>query len=96
MKKTYSVWALKGENIGHTLVGGEGPLRFANGEIYEECEERLYVFEASSYEEAMSIYYIRQGWAPYKPQGEAAPCPKCNAMHYPKGSGECWKCNHDC
>jgi hypothetical protein len=96
MKKTYSVWALKGETIGHTLVVGEGPLRFANGEADEECEERLYTFEAASSEEAMAIYYMRQGWAPYKPEGEATPCPICGAMFYPKGSGECWSCDYRC
>jgi len=96
MKKTYSVWALKGEKLGHTLVGGEGPLCFANGEIDEACEERLYVFEAGSHEEAMAIYYTRHGWAPYKPEGKALPCPSCCAMHYPKGSGERWSCSHHC
>ena len=96
MNKTYSVWALEGKNIGHCLVAGEGPLQFANGEIDEECEVRLYTFEAASHEEAMSIYYLRQGWAPYKPEGEAEPCPSCGAMHYPKGSGECWRCDHHC
>lgn len=94
MKKMYSVWAFKGEMLGHTLLAGEGPLRFANGKIDEECEERLYTFEAGSREEAMAIYYTRQGWAPYKPEGEAEPCPECGAMYYPKGSGECWRCEY--
>ncbi|MGI0118258.1 hypothetical protein [Zooshikella sp. RANM57] len=68
MNKTYSVWALEGEDIGHTLMEGEDPLQFHNGEVDEECEVRLYSFEAASHEEAMSIYYLRQGWAPYKPE----------------------------
>ncbi len=96
MKKIYSAWGLKGEQIARTLVSGDGPLRFANGELYGECEEILYTFEADSHEEAMAIYYTRQGWAPYKPEGDAAPCPECGAMHYPKGSGQCWRCDHQC
>jgi hypothetical protein len=96
MNKKYSVWALEGENIGHCLVEGEGPLQFANGEIDDECEIRLYTFEAASLEEAMSIYHLRQGWVPYKPEGKAEPCPNCGAMYYPKGSGECWRCEYHC
>jgi hypothetical protein len=96
MKKIYSAWALKGEKFAHTLVGGEEPLRFLNCEVDIECEVRLYTFEACSYEEALSIYYLRQGWAPYKPEGAATPCPECRAMHYSKGSGECWQCSHQC
>jgi len=96
MKKTYSAWALKGEKIAHALSYGKEPLRFPNGEIDEECEVMLYSFEACSHEEAMAIYYIRQGWAPYKPEGEAAPCPECGSMLYPKGSNECWSCNYKC
>ena len=96
MKKIYSVWALEGECTGHCLVVGEGPLQYANGKIDEECEVRLYTFEAFSFEEAMSIYHLRQGWEPYKPSGNAAPCPSCGVMHYPKGSGECWHCEHHC
>ncbi|MBI2381191.1 MAG: hypothetical protein HYV16_10595 [Gammaproteobacteria bacterium] len=92
MKKTYSVWASRCQQIGHTLVGGEEPLRFANGRFDGDCEIRLYTFEANTHEEAMAIYYLRQGWAPYKPEGNAEPCPECGAMYYPQGSGECWRC----
>ena len=96
MKKIYSAWALKGEKIAHSLASGEGPNRFANGEVDPDCEERLYTFEACSGEEASAIYYLRQGWGPYTPMGEAAPCPECGALHYPEGSGECWQCSHQC
>ncbi len=91
----YSVWATKGDLIGHTLMEGVEPLRFNDGTKDPEAEVMLYSFEAETYEEAMSIYYLRQGWAPYKPEGEAEPCPKCGSNYYPKGSGYCWKCSYD-
>ncbi len=96
MNRIYSVWSHKGEQSGHTLIEGEGPLRFANGEIDEDCEERLYTIEAGSWEEAAAIYHLRQGWEPYNPDCVSKPCPDCGAMHYPEGSGECWRCEHKC
>jgi hypothetical protein len=43
----------------------------------------------------MAIYNIRRGFGPYKPMGEAAPCPKCGAAYYPEGSAQCWSCDHE-
>jgi hypothetical protein len=54
----------------------------------------LYEFPAATGEEAMAIHSLRQGWAPYLPMGEAAPCPKCAANYYPMGYGDCWRCGH--
>tara|TARA_R110002096_G_scaffold309403_4_gene503992 strand:+ start:18872 stop:19162 length:291 start_codon:yes stop_codon:yes gene_type:complete len=93
MKKTYSAWARKGKKEAHCFKQGEGPTQFGNGEYDKDCEVRLYTIEAHSWEEAMAIYYIRQGWEPYKPVGEAAPCPECGFMFYPAGSGQCWQCD---
>lgn len=95
MKKIYTTWGLEKDEQPHTLVEGEGPLRFSNGEADPRCEKLFWIIEACSPEEAMSIYYLRQGWAPYKPEGEAEPCPKCGAMFYPKGSGQCWQCSYN-
>jgi hypothetical protein len=53
-----------------------------------------YSFIAHTGEEAMAIHSLRQGWAPYLPMGEAAPCPTCNAPYYPEGYGDCWRCGH--
>ena len=52
----------------------------------------LYRFEAATFEEANAIHALRMGWAPYSPNGKAAPCPRCGATYYPDGSGECWRC----
>ena len=56
--------------------------------------ELLYKIEAATYEEACAIHYLRMGWAPYSPSGEAASCPKCAAIFYPDSSGECWRCDY--
>jgi hypothetical protein len=53
-----------------------------------------YNFIANTGEEAASIRNLREGWAPYLPMGDAAPCPKCGAMFYPEGYGDCWRCGH--
>ncbi len=52
----------------------------------------LYSFEAATWEEACAIYHLRQGWEPYRPEGPVEECPKCSAKFYPKGSGQCWRC----
>jgi hypothetical protein len=54
----------------------------------------LYAFSAHSGEEAMAIHCLRQGWAPYLPMGEAAPCATCDATYYPECYGDCWRCGH--
>lgn len=54
----------------------------------------LYEFAAATGEEAMSIHSLRQGWGPYNPMAEDAPCPTCAAPYYPLGYGDCWRCGH--
>ncbi len=53
-----------------------------------------YEFAAHSGEEAAAIRNLREGWAPYVPMGDAAPCPTCGANYYPEGYGDCWHCGH--
>ena len=57
-----------------------------------EVAELLWEFDAASSEEAMSVHFVRLGYAPYHPAGDPAACPACGAIYYPHGSGECWKC----
>lgn len=94
MKKTYSAWARKNEIQAHCLLEGTEPLKFPDGTVDEECQVKLYSFEANSHEEAMAIYYIRQGWGAYHPEGAPENCPQCGSNYYPHGSGECWNCAH--
>ncbi len=54
----------------------------------------LYTVPAETGEEAMAVHHLRQGFEPYQPQGKAAPCPKCKAIYYPEGYGDCWRCGH--
>jgi hypothetical protein len=51
----------------------------------------LYDFEAATWEEAMSIHNLRQGFGPYMPAGEPEDCPVCGVPYYPDGSGVCWR-----
>ncbi len=62
--------------------------------LLRETAKLLYEFVAETGEEAGAIHNLRQGFAPYVPMGEAAPCPNCAAMHYPLGYGDCWRCGH--
>jgi hypothetical protein len=68
----------------------------ARGNISEEAKF-LHRVEADTPEEAMAVHYIKMGWAPYLPMGEASECPRgCGAMFYPGGSGECPNCGKIC
>ena len=57
-----------------------------------DSSELLWQFEAATSEEAMSVHFLRLGWAPYRPEGEPSKCPTCGSIYYPEGSAECWKC----
>lgn len=85
----FTVWQSK-DRMQISLVGGEEP------PPQDDCVELLWRIEAATSEEASAIHHLRLGWEPYKPIGEAAPCPKCGAMFYPEGSGECWRCGPIC
>ena len=52
----------------------------------------LYTVKADTWEEAMAVHHLRMGYRPYRPLGEPAPCPHCQALVYIDGSGECWRC----
>ena len=95
MKRILTAWGRNQDEQPHILVQGENALKFANGNVDPECQKLFWKFDACSYEEAMAIYYTRLGWAPYKPTGESQPCPKCAAMFYPEGSGQCWQCDYE-
>lgn len=57
-----------------------------------EGSKRLYTFEALTFEAAMTEFHHRQGYEPYKPEGEATPCLRCGDPVYQEGSGDCGKC----
>lgn len=64
--------------------------------LLEREAQLLYVLEADTWEEALSIHNLRMGWGPYNPMSDPEPCPKCGAWFYPKGSGQCWRCGDIC
>lgn len=91
--ETYEAWA---DELGLTLATTEGILSQRGARLLGPKSRLLYRFEAASWEEANAIHHLRQGWEPYKPMGEAAQCPDCDANFYPKGSGQCWRCDYEC
>ena len=93
-KIIYTAWGLEEDKYPCMLIGGDKPLTFSDGSIDPDCQKMFYQISACTHEEAMAIYYLRQGWAPYRPEGDASPCPECGALHYSKGSGQCWSCQH--
>lgn len=96
MKKLYTAWGFKGDEIPHTLVNGKSPLVFGDGTIDPECEVIFWQIEACTWEEACAVNNLRKGFEPYKPNGTPQSCPNCNAIFYPEGSGECWSCDYKC
>ncbi|WP_148314563.1 hypothetical protein [Sorangium cellulosum] len=89
---TWTVWS-NPERSEVALVRGEDPPRFADGTPMPDVEILLWKIEAATYEEAAAVHHLRMGWEPYRPVGDPEPCPRCSAMFYPDGSGEC-SCGH--
>ena len=58
--------------------------------------ELLWEIEVDTREEAEAIYHLRMGFEAFVPWGEQQPCPKCAAVFYADGSGECWRCGKIC
>jgi hypothetical protein len=58
------------EGLAHTLIGGPGPPRYADGTLMEDCPDLIWTIEADSWEDAMQRYHELQGWKPYVPMGE--------------------------
>lgn len=74
MERIFTAWqSSDGSQI--TLIAGEGPPTFANGELQPDCDVMLWRIAAGSWEEAAAIRNLRLGWEPYVPSGKAAPCP---------------------
>lgn len=91
MNRIFTAWqSLDGTR--NTLVMGERPPTFANGELQPDCDVMLWRIEAGTWEEAKALQSLRLGWQPHVPAGESGPCPNCGALHDPEGSGQCWNC----
>lgn len=59
----------------------------------ESGAEFLYAVGAQTWEEAMAIHHLRQGFDPYIPVGPASLCPLgCGNHYYPDGSAVCPAC----
>lgn len=85
--RTFSVWKRTDENDPSILIEGMDSNKMVS---IEGCDLELsYKIYASTWEEANSIYHLRQGWEPYKPFDQSR-CPICNENTY--ASRDCWKC----
>jgi hypothetical protein len=89
----YECWSDPKDN-GLALLRFQDVQRNRDGGQLSDEATLQYAFIAHSGEEAMAIHALRQGWAPYCPMGESAPCPNCSASYYPEGYGDCWRCGH--
>ena len=90
--RVFTAWGGEGDLFATTVISGEGPPRFANGTLMEECEQFFWRIEVGSFEEALAIHHLRRGWERFQPVGGAAPCRGCGSLHYTLDSGECWRC----
>ena len=95
-RSTFTAWGSETAEHPSILVAGDEALQFNDGSTDPECQKKFYAISACTWEEAMAIYHLRQGWDSYCPEGEATRCPDCGALHYSQGSGMCWSCTHHC
>lgn len=94
MQRVFTAWGKKDDAQPSAMCAGDGPPRFANGELDPDCEKLFWRIVVGSWEEASAVFNLRNGWEPYAPMGRAAPCPRCGSQFYPEGSGQCWHCDH--
>jgi hypothetical protein len=87
----YECWLDPADNGTHLSTLQNAREHRKRGQL-SEAATLSYAIVAESWEEAMAIHHVRQGWAPYVPMGDAVPCPNCASPYYPLGSGGCWRC----
>ena len=83
----YECWKSSGGDLTFA-ISGHAELKQAA----QAGETHQYTISAATFEEAMAVHHLRQGWEPYQPIGQAAQCQQCRSVYYPDGGGECWKC----
>jgi formylmethanofuran dehydrogenase subunit E len=94
--QAYEFWRER-DNTGTTLCRAEDVKDLLSRGLMGEEPVFCHHIEAATMEEAASIFHLRTGREPYRPEGEPAPCPNgCGAMFYPKGSGQCPNCGQIC
>tara|TARA_Y100000034_G_C6891777_1_gene410372 strand:+ start:2168 stop:2398 length:231 start_codon:yes stop_codon:yes gene_type:complete len=66
--KTYTAWGK--DDKADTLIEGEGPPKFANGELQDPQAQLVWRIEATDWVQANQKYHELQGWEPYQPMEE--------------------------
>lgn len=91
--KKYAYWRFKNslEESFFPVTDHDCVPRFANGRPMFLLDEAdlIYVIKAETFEEALAVHYLRQGFQPYTPMGEPQQCLSCHNYFY-LGSGECF------
>lgn len=93
MKTTYRAYR---EGPAQTSMYSDASERHARAYGGLAGAEFLWEIETDTLEEASAIYHLRMGFEPFVPCGSPEPCPKCSAIFYPEGSGECRSCGKIC
>jgi hypothetical protein len=88
MRRRYEAWETED---GHSFFVSD-QLSAHERNPAEKLVKKLFEVEADTFEEALSIYYLRMGRGPFTPVGDPEQCPTCGGWFYPQGSGECWRC----
>jgi hypothetical protein len=97
MKKTYEAWSEENGDPGSTFISADAVETMTSKGLLSKDARLVYRIEADTFEEAMAVHYIKQGWSPFVPAGKACKCPNgCGAIFYPEGSGECPNCGRIC
>ena len=91
MSQRYEAWQYA-DGAELTFTSPENVARHREMGLMPDDAVLLFAFDADSPEEASAIFHLRMGWEPYKPMGEAQPCPECGRQYYPAGSAWCWQC----
>ncbi len=93
MKIKYEAWQ---DEKSTTFADEENITQLRGKGLFSGEPKLLHTIMADTPEEASAVHHIKMGWEPYIPQGKPENCPKCGAIYYPEGSGECPNCGKIC
>src|SRR5437867_11496871 len=72
MKRTFEAWQ-DSDGLSMTFAPRDSIQELRDKNLLAHNATLLLSVDADSYEEAMAIYHLRMGWAPYRPEGESSP-----------------------
>ena len=75
MRKTYEMWEEFKEGISIHFLQKGGAQALQKKRMLDPSATLKLRVQADTYEEALALFYMKLGWAPYVPNGDPAPCP---------------------